>query len=261
MAWGYPQVTLAGTNRDSNSMPAAVLCFDITSKKTFAQLHQYGTKVFHIPHPFLKAFSQQPERFSSPDLPTYLNNKKVILFALQWGFDGSMDTLNGILNNGLYPQVLHQIFEHTRDDIIWGFRLHPLQQTAHRYIKHQQMIERLCQQFFNVEWQWFSQAPLLQVLQHCSGVMTMFSMVVYEATLLGIPALALSPTLQPKGIHHDYFAELVDAGSVQKQSIAYDGILQWSQQCQPRAPSDAIMGTEEAWQQAIHWMTMPKNYA
>ena len=75
----------------------------------------------------------------------------------------------GILKNGLFFEEFFELIER-RQDVLWRFRLHPVQTQSSIYWRHINILGVLERRFTNVDWMDSSNLPLAVVLQRCSGV-------------------------------------------------------------------------------------------
>lgn len=247
--WGYDK-------RTDSELPSGILSLDTVSTKAFQTLE--SVKIQQIPHPFLKRF-QEGRNNSLPNYwkTIHINDKhkKIILISLQWGYDGTYPELRGILKNHIMPQELIGAIQSSMDkNIIWAFRLHPVQLREQRYKHHLDHIKDFCENHINTQWQWFTEIPLPIVLKQCSGHITMSSMSSYEAAYMGVKTLALCPTLQ-KGAHNqNMFSDLEDAGYLTKTRANIEEIIEWVDNVETIEPFLDNLADEESWEQALEWM-------
>lgn len=225
---GYTRIEWGWDKLNSNELPHEIIALDKTSMSGFQNLESKGVKINYLPHPFLRKFLRKevPQEWIMTKPSQY---KKQIIITLQWGYAGDHGTYNelsGILNNGLYYPVIEELIEKWKD-ILWRFRLHPVQfhNTSNRskVIK----IEELCKRYKNTEWKESTTFPLPSILSQCNGHITMSSMSSYEASKFNIPTLALCPTLKPGGIHSRQFEDLVNDGLLIKGEPEVSSISNW----------------------------------
>ncbi|UNK38234.1 hypothetical protein MNR02_00535 [Shinella sp. H4-D48] len=233
---GYTFVPWGWDNFPTEALPTDLLTLDGKSTEVFGALVGKGVMIHQIPHPFLERFldsvpKAMPEEWRVA-VPSVSNAyAKRVLVALSWGYAGDHGTdtaLAGILDNGLFPDVVRQMIEETSSSVFWCFRLHPVQLRDRN--KYGQLIERLnafCHTHENTEWNWGSQVPLPVALQNVSGVVTMSSMSCYDAAAMHVPSLALCPTLRGDGKYRDMFSDLVDEGYVTKANWSTDSFRKW----------------------------------
>ena len=153
---------------------------------------------------------------------------KEILIALQWGYDDKVQVLpefKGILKNGLFFEEFFELIER-RQDVLWRFRLHPVQTQSSIYWRHINILRVLERRFTNVDWMDSSNLPLSVVLQRCSGVITMSSSVAYDAAQLELKSLLICPTLR-KGKGKLLFDDLVKSGFAKKDEFNVNIVSDW----------------------------------
>jgi len=153
------------------------------------------------------------------------------------------------------PQELISVIQLSIDkDILWAFRLHPVQLKEKKYKHHLNYIEKFCANQKNTQWRWFTEMPLPVALRQCSGHITMSSMSSYEAAYMGIKTLALCPTLQKGGYYQDMFSDLQNADYLTKAQADVGKIVEWAEKVQPTEPFLDNLADEEAWENALEWM-------
>jgi hypothetical protein len=257
---GYTFVEWGWDNRQSSDLPTLVLSLDSISTNTFRVLEPKGVEVLQIPHPFLKRFiakkfiNELPQEWRPPTIKSTEDYKKVILVALQWGYDGELPEYKNILENKLFPDVLVDIIKETKNDIFWRFRFHPVQLRTKKYKKQIQYVDRLCRESSNCDWEWSSSAPMPTVLSQCQGAISMSSMSVYDAAYMGVPSLLLCPTLRQGGVANDWFVDLVNTGYVTKGAMIKNEIHQWILSTNKMEPLAAGLDNEDAWEYAVNRM-------
>lgn len=253
---GYSKIEWGYDKRNPSELPSGILSLDSISTKAFQILE--SVKVQQIPHPFLKRFQKKENN----DIPiewrhknTIDKHKKIILISLQWGYDNTYPEFLGILENHIMPQELISVIQLSIDkDILWAFRLHPVQLKEKKYKHHLNYIEKFCANQKNTQWRWFTEMPLPVALRQCSGHITMSSMSSYEASYMGIKTLALCPTLQKGGHYQDMFSDLETAGYLTKTQADVGKIVAWAEKVQPIEPFLDNLVNEEAWENALEWM-------
>ncbi|MFZ1569034.1 MAG: hypothetical protein WAT29_09470 [Thiolinea sp.] len=230
---GYiPPIPWGWEKRSSQELPTHILSLDEESTQTFSTLENKGTKVIQIEHPFVKRFLIEDLHKKLPQEWLELfnsKNRKIILISLQWGYSGDSSKFTGILKNGILYEAFEDIIKQTKNNIFWGFRLHPVQLDSIRYKKHFNYIKELVEKHENTDWEWFTYKPLPTVLKNCDGHITMISMSAYEAAYMGVNTLALCPTLQRGEIHQDMFSDLEKSGYLKKALVNTEGIIKWTE--------------------------------
>ena len=230
-AFGYHKPEWGFDFRNKDELPSYVCTFDVTSTKTFSRIPNLKGRVVQFKHPFLSRYTDKPItrtlpgewRWRSP--PS--NNKKNILILLQWGYGGEIDYLRGILSNTIYPVELENAIEKSYDSVHWHIRLHPVFIRVKAYASVVDDIENKMKRYSNVTISQSTDLPLPEVLRYMDGCLSMSSMAVYEAAILGVPSLLLCPTLLQGGYQEADFADLVEAGYAQKKEPTVRNIINW----------------------------------
>lgn len=230
---GYSPLPWDWDKKDPSCLPQEILSLDDVSTATFKPLERKGVKVKQIEHPFLGRFSVEriaslPEEWK---VKTDKSFAKEILVSLQWGYAEGIDCLRkleGILPNGLIPEELINVIARTQDEVLWRFRFHPVHiRNMDKYKKHFSLIKGLVDQFNNCEWEESTYKPVSSLLSRCDGHVTMMSMVSYEASYMGVPSLALCPTLHVGGVSENSYKDLVEKGYLVKGVIQEEYIMNW----------------------------------
>lgn len=232
---GYSPMPWNWDKKDRLCLPQEILTLDDVSTATFKPLEGQGVKVKQIEHPFLGRFRAErigslPEEWRVKTDKTF---EKEILVSLQWGYAEGIDCsskFEGILSNGLIPEELINVIARTQDKVLWRFRFHPVHiRNMKKYKKHFSLVKSLVDRFPNCEWEESTFKPVSSVVSRCDGHITMISMTSYEAAYMGVPTLALCPTLQVGGVYESFFSDLVENGYVVKGAVKEDSIMTWVQ--------------------------------
>jgi hypothetical protein len=168
----------------------------------------------------LKTIEDLEIRFSKKELQ---NGKLSILITLQHGYDGSVDELRNILNNGLiHDELINCVKSHC--DINWIIKLHPVQLRSDKYGWIRDRLEIIFNGRQNVFIDEYSNCDTYAILHFVNGHITMSSGTVVEAAMLGVPSLGLCPTLRNGGIMSDAFIyeeihDLFERGSLNSDCI------------------------------------------
>lgn len=260
---GYTPVPWGWDSAKTKHLPQGILSLDRVSTNTFSLLAHEGIKTYELAHPFLCKFKQENlHQIPKEWLPNNVRMskfKKQVLVSLQWGYTPNLDCcleFEGILKNGLFPQELEKIISKTTEKILWRFRFHPTHiGNPKKYKVHFDLIKLLASKYPNIEWQESTSLPLPAVLDICDAVVTMSSMVSYEAAYMGKPTLALCPTLGP-GKHNEFFLnDLVEAGYVTKSTASEIDILEWINSSKKiRSFLSNLDKEDELWEEAKKWM-------
>lgn len=239
---GYTPIPWGWGEKKKNHLPQGILTFDRVSTDTFSELERHGVLVREASHPFLVRFNKSnicdlPMEWRS--IPAKSGYEKEVLISLQWGYaDGidASDEFGGILKNGLFYDELEEVVRQTESSVFWRIRFHPVQyRQRKKYRKLFEFIEGFTRRYQNCEWKESTFVTLPSVLVNCSGHITMNSMASYEAAYLGVPTLALCPSLRG-GKYEHLFDDLVDKGFMVKQEISLCGILTWVANVERRQP-------------------------
>jgi hypothetical protein len=237
---GYTFIPWGWDKRKIEQLPSHILALDDVSLKTFDKLKRLDVEIRKIEHPFNKRFLIKRYRDKLPSnwiTPRHdLHGKNVVLISLSYGYDNDYEDFKGILNNGMFYDDFLEVFEKTRGTIHWGIRFHQVQMTTKKHQKKFDFVHKLCKQFDNVEYQWFTNNPLPLVLQHCSANVTMISMSAYDAALFGVRTLALCPNLRNGSKYSNYFEDLVSQGFLEKREFSVNSVIDWVVKAERASP-------------------------
>lgn len=240
---GYSSMKWSWDKKAIEHLPQCILSLDPVSTQTFLELEKKGVLIQEIPHPFLRrfqgdSFEQIPREWWAPK-KNYFYQKEVLI-SLQWGYAPGIDELDqfkGILDNGLFYKELEKVIELTCDTIFWRFRLHPVQyRNQKKYNDILNFIECFVDCHENCDWKESTYIPLPSLLPQCSGHITMSSMCSYEAAYLGVPTLALAPSLRDQKHYNYMFNDLVLQGYLTKKAATVDCILEWVNTVEKKDP-------------------------
>ncbi|WP_313433283.1 hypothetical protein [Stutzerimonas nitrititolerans] len=231
---GYTSIPWKWDEKPKKNLPQGVISLDPVSTKTFSDLSKHGVLIKEIQHPFLSRFQGN----MSHDIPAEWlpverekKYKKEVLVSLQWGYLAGVDEFpffKGLLSNGLFYEELAEVVKKTADTVLWRFRFHPVQYRQYgKYKGIFEFIESFTSENDNCEWKEATYIPLPSLLLRCSGHITMSSMTSYEAAYLGVPTLALDPSLEVGGIYEDVFHDLVQNGYLTKSRPSVAAIYNW----------------------------------
>lgn len=258
---GYTSMPWGWENKAKIHLPQAILSLDEVSTQTFSELEKYGVLIKEIPHPFLSRFQEgKLDKIPTEWLPAKKESKykKEILVSLQWGYKDGLDQhdfLKNILPNGLFYDELIVAINKTKDTVFWHFRFHPVQyRNPEKYKTHFEFINKFIIKHKNTEWKESTYKPLPSLLSSCSGNITMFSMTSYEAAYLGVPTLALCPTLRVGGHYETLFEDLVVKGYLTKQSAEANRILDWVNSVEKKEPLLQNLNSSYSPEALINWL-------
>lgn len=228
---GYINIPWGWGNLETASLPTHIISYDDRSKSTFSKLEDKGVSILRLKDSWPGFVSSETQNLLGEVINTPAA-EKIVLVTLQWGYSGESKAtkhLNGILSNGLIPDLLIDIASESDESTLWKFRLHPVQLRGGRYKEHREIIKNLCERKDNFEWNIASHAPLPEVMKKVTHHITMSSMSVYQAADLGIPSLVLCPSLLQGGHDQDLFNDLVEEGFVQKTGLNSSYVKNWLQ--------------------------------
>lgn len=257
---GYSSIPWGWNSMKAEDLPSVILSLDKVTSDALAPLTTKGISILQIPHPFLKRFMPSQTREDLPaewlDESGFVKGRpfaKHMLVSLVWGYagdHGGETQYAGLLDNGLFPSFLEKIVDETATSVFWRFRLHPVQlRQPGKYHGIINFLDRFCAQRPNAEWEWSSRVPLPVALRHCSGLVTMMSMSVYEAAAMGIPSIILCPTVRPGGKNETSFQDLVVSGYSIKSTWSVKQVRSWVENVETRESS--WQSDEDAWDSAL----------
>jgi hypothetical protein len=230
--FGYTKVPWGWSEFNKEYLPNIIICFDAISANTFRELEKKDVRIYQINSMWLRRFKKEnwnklPDqwRFSLNKLN---NNNKNILVSLTWGYAGDHDDkteFKGILSNGLLPESIIEIIKYTQDSINWYFRLHPKHlRNKNKYSRHFNLLNKLKSEFKNVEWEISSFIPLPLMVETVSGVISMSSMVPYDAAKCGVKSLILCPTINDPDANPN-FKDLILEGYSEYQHFTNESYI------------------------------------
>ena len=207
---GYIKLVWGWTYRSEMQLPNEILVYDEISAKTFSGLS--NLKVTKVAHPIKRKYSRL--KFQKK---TY--SIKNILIPLSWGYDGDHGEYieqKNILKNGLLPEELITLFGKSTD-FKWNIRLHPVHMANKSFYKrHFRLLDYLADTYEHIEYKKTSCDNLEDVLAYTDAVVSMQSMIVYDAAYCGIKSLVLCPNTLPGGVNKAFAEDLVRTGMVTK---------------------------------------------
>jgi len=201
---------MARTNESSLREPNIFICFDSTTFETRRD-GDLNRKC--------KTYLVNKLTFEDASmLKLKLEKEKTILITLQWGYQGEVEYLKEIIEDGILPSELKTII---REDSTknWLVKFHPLQaRTPEKwarckaYIKDNLMTGQ--NKVFDV-----THYPIDNILKRCGLHITMMSGAAYEAAFLGVYTIALCPSVQPGKPNSEFYKDLENAGLLKKIPI------------------------------------------
>lgn len=259
---GYTSIPWGWADYPAEWIPSDVLVLDDKTATVLEPLAERGLRIHRVANPFLKRFrtgTSLPQEWISRPPGSAASYRRRILVALTWGYagdHGNKTEFAGVLENGLFPDVVRQMVEETAADTFWCFRLHPVQlRQPHIYRALLGRLADFCKAHPNCDWEWSSLAPLPSVLKECSGLVTMISMTSYDAAAMNIPSLILCPTTtRPDGKHWSMFDDLVAAGIATKADWSPAAARDWLDRATGEGPARGWVEESDGWDAALKEM-------
>lgn len=247
--YGYSSVPWGWDSAPRDALPDVVIAFDDLSAKTFGAIAARGLQVLRIENLWYRKFRDNREFSALPaqwrrEQSWIPNGKKVILVSMSWGYDGDHGPypfFAGVLKNGLFPEELVEAIKMAGENYYWIFRLHPVQMQSERSGRYKKILNDLCGQFNNCEWEVGTKAPLPLLLKRCHAHISMVSMTAYDAAFMGVRSLMLCPTLRSGGANELMFSDLKLQGYVELGTFDPSAIVLW---LQATGPINAKLGDE-----------------
>ena len=156
---GYYRIPWNWDLKSVNELPTHIFCLDVISHRNFSILSQKGIVLKTIPHPWYKRFNLSAKDsnldstwISKPDFIP--KDKKIVLISLTWGYDGdhgAYPEFADIIPNGLLPEELIRVIEHTCDEVFYCIRRHPLQIMQAQYNRQIRFLEEFVDGHKNCE--------------------------------------------------------------------------------------------------------------
>jgi hypothetical protein len=239
---GYTYIPWGWEKKNVRNLPSQIICFDLTSTKTFQALSSKGLTITQSQEIWSDFFDQTISLQNTNQVWD-----AVILFSMQWGYNGdhgSKKYLKGILDNGIAPEFILEMVKNRNLNYKWLFRLHPNQLRGSQFKRLAKTLNKLKSINPYFEWETTSKNPLSTILGGVTHHITMYSMTTYDAAERGIPTLLLCPTLQPGGVEENLYKDLISANLAIKglweQDYVNDWILQYkgkefTENCGPEA--------------------------
>lgn len=258
---GYNAIPWDWDKKEKKHLPQCILSLDEVSTQSFSELQRHNIIIKNIPHPFLRRFQgEYIKKIPNEWLPSKRKNQynKEILISLQWGYTPGIDELElftGVLANGLFYDEIEEVIKRTHGTIFWRFRFHPVQyRQPEKYKKLFRFIEIFVGKYENCDWEESTYMPLPSLLSRSSGHITMSSMASYEAAYLGVPTLALGPSLIEGKAHENLFDDLVTQNYLIKQSPQADNILEWVNSVEKKEPLLDSLSEKESQVNTVDWL-------
>ena len=231
-AMGYSRPYLSWERRRNIELPSKTICYDTATEKTY----KYFKKVEPIllRHPYLLSVNKKDNAHSIAAMealhldelkhdPKKLN----ILYCMQWGYDGEIDHLKGHIENSIFPEVVGELIDLTCDTVNWHFRLHPMQIYGYRYKNLRNYLSKYAETKPNVYYKYASYNDMRTVTSITDAMLTMSSLSVYDAALLGQRSGFLCPTVKVGGRNQNTGEDLLSRGYLRKLDWDLDDLRAW----------------------------------
>jgi len=257
----------ANSGGDRAERPDLFLSLDSVSTARIRPLLESGQSVIEIDHPWFSRFDRWDGPTDCPnewrlsdDLRTALEAySKVILLSLRARRKKNTLAPGDTARDEVLAESIVKAMDETHKDVLWLVRLHPVQLRGREHRRDRAFVRRLEESRANVVSSQVSLTPLPALLACCSGHVTMRSMVSYEAAWMGVPSLALCPSIQSDGLYANLFEDLVAAGFLDKRNLDSDLIRDWVLACSRRAePYSRVTGRSDAAVRAIADLCKPR---
>jgi hypothetical protein len=162
-----------------------------------------------------------------------IKSKKIILVTLQHGYDGARKQLNHLISNGLIHDELAAALKSLSQKFII-IKAHPVQIINSTWQDTLKKLKSIFHGYKFIDTKKFHCEDIFELLKITDLHITMGSGSIVEASLMGVPSIALCPSLAKNGILSDAFdyakaKKLLIKCPLQKEKIV-NSILT----CQPK---------------------------
>lgn len=193
----------------NNSCPDCFLCFDNQTYKTFQSKLPKNHNVFRARYQgdrrsrLLKPFNEYQKLKLRKIRKKY---KKIVLYTLQHGYDGSRESLKNILENGvIHCEVIETIKKNPR--IFFLIKGHPVQLQSQKWESIQVLLQENLKNLQNSDSVNFHYCDVYSLLKASDLHVTMMSGVIVEAAKLGLVSIGLCPSLKKSGLLKNSFRD------------------------------------------------------
>jgi len=231
-AMGYSRPYLSWERRRNIELPTKTICYDSATEKTYKNFNKVEPILLRHPH-LLSA--NKMNNAHSIDVMEALHldefkhdpEKLNILYCMQWGYDGEIDHLKGYFENSIFPEVVDELIDLTCDTVNWHFRFHPIQINGYRYKNLRNYLVKYSKTKTNVYYKFASYNDMRTVTSVTDAMLTMSSLSVYDAALLGQRSGFLCPTVKRHGRFKNCGEDLISCGYLRKIDWNLDDLLAW----------------------------------
>lgn len=230
-AMGYSQPYLSWERRLVEELPTKTICYDSATKLTYSKFGK--VEPILLDHPYLSKSAEKNIEIGRGHKKSQLHYSEInpektrVLYCMQWGYGGEISHLNGILENGMFPNILSEMIDRTVETIDWHFRLHPVQMYDTNYEHIRSYLQNWANKKANVFFCYASQNSFKNVANAMDGVLTMSSLSVYDAALLGVRSGFLCPSVKFSSRNRFTGEDLVQHGYLQKIDWQLDQLREW----------------------------------
>ena len=191
----YEDIPWLYETRNADELPHQILALDEMSRKTFSELSLDENYCVTVANPWHEWTAKSGEINLEPwnsGVKSLEHAKttgmKTVLVCLQWGY-GRGESFEGLFENELFPPQLESAVAESTDEVIWIFRLHPVQLRGRSYKKQRLYLANFTDQYINALSHELQTAPLPLVLRFSDCHLSPGSGSTAEALIFGVPSL------------------------------------------------------------------------
>lgn len=191
----YEEIPWLYETRNADELPHQILALDEMSLKTFSELSLDENYCVIVANPWHEWIAKSGEINLDPwnsGIKSLEHAKtrgmKIVLVCLQWGY-GKGESFEGLFENELFPPQLESAVADSTDEVIWIFRLHPVQLRGRSYGKQRLYLSNFTDQYVNALSYELQTAPLPLVLMFSDCHLSPGSGSTAEALMFGVPSL------------------------------------------------------------------------
>jgi hypothetical protein len=200
-----------------NIHPKYVICYDqITTD--LIKLTQPDIELLQVEDLSLRLFhSRSLEKSRQPNLP------KNVLVTLQWGYAGEIESLIGVLKDGVLPNGLLAAINIAGNNVHWTLRLHPVQIAEENsiYVNQKKYLFSLFRSFKNVKLELEHSKFIYESLSASDIHLTVSSMSAYDAAQVGKITLLTDSLRDPE------FTDLIEKKWAFRINDDGESIFKW----------------------------------
>jgi hypothetical protein len=194
----YEEIPWLYETRNADELPHQILALDEMSRKTFSKLSLDENYCVTVTNPWhewtVKSGEMNLDSWNSGFQSlehAKASGMKIVLVCLQWGY-GKGEFFEGLFENELFPAQLESAVAGSTDEVIWIFRLHPVQVRGPLYKEQRHYLFNFTDEYANALSYELQTAPLPLVLKFSDGHLSPGSGSTAEALLFGVPSLFLN---------------------------------------------------------------------